>query len=295
MSRKNISTTSSRGTRCGLQSSRVFLRTRSRSASSAGSSRRRATRPRPKRTARGAMAGTRRRGRFEQDPKYTWRNPGFAQTDDHPVVNVSWNDAVAFCEWLSRKEGQDVPAADRGGVGIRLPGRDDNAVFSGRRPGEAGAVGNVADGTAKAKFPDWTWRRSRRGTGTSSRPRWAGSEPNAFGPLRHARQCLGVVPGLVRRRILQASPAATRRSLRGRVPGVSWRELVRHPRSAGRRTATGSRRRTGQLPGFPRGPSSVRAVSRAWSVGWRGAGRSPRPDVPERKAEWRGRDSDAGR
>jgi formylglycine-generating enzyme required for sulfatase activity len=34
-----------------------------------------------------------------------WRNAGFAQTDDHPVVNVSWNDAVAFCEWLSRKEG----------------------------------------------------------------------------------------------------------------------------------------------------------------------------------------------
>jgi formylglycine-generating enzyme required for sulfatase activity len=25
-------------------------------------------------------------------------------TDDHPVTGVSWNDAVAFCEWLSRKE-----------------------------------------------------------------------------------------------------------------------------------------------------------------------------------------------
>jgi formylglycine-generating enzyme required for sulfatase activity len=39
------------------------------------------------------------------DRALTWRSPGFPQTDDHPVVQVSWNDATAFCEWLSRKEG----------------------------------------------------------------------------------------------------------------------------------------------------------------------------------------------
>ena len=37
--------------------------------------------------------------------KYTWQNTGFKYEDDHPVVNVSWNDSVAFCEWLSQKEG----------------------------------------------------------------------------------------------------------------------------------------------------------------------------------------------
>jgi formylglycine-generating enzyme required for sulfatase activity len=36
----------------------------------------------------------------------TWKEPGWTQTDDHPVVAVSWHDAVAFCEWLSRKEGR---------------------------------------------------------------------------------------------------------------------------------------------------------------------------------------------
>jgi len=33
----------------------------------------------------------------------SWREPGFTQGDTHPVVCVSWNEAKAFCDWLSRK------------------------------------------------------------------------------------------------------------------------------------------------------------------------------------------------
>ena len=44
-------------------------------------------------------------GKWVQDPRFIWSaDPGFAQTDDHPVVNVSWNDAMAFCQWLSNKQ-----------------------------------------------------------------------------------------------------------------------------------------------------------------------------------------------
>jgi formylglycine-generating enzyme required for sulfatase activity len=40
------------------------------------------------------------------DAKADWRWPGFAQTDRHPVVGVSWDDTQAYCAWLSERTGQ---------------------------------------------------------------------------------------------------------------------------------------------------------------------------------------------
>jgi formylglycine-generating enzyme required for sulfatase activity len=34
----------------------------------------------------------------------SWKNPGFTQTPEHPVVGVSWEDAVQFCAWLTKEE-----------------------------------------------------------------------------------------------------------------------------------------------------------------------------------------------
>lgn len=36
--------------------------------------------------------------------KQSWKSPGFAQTGEHPVCCVSWEDAKAFCKWLTEKE-----------------------------------------------------------------------------------------------------------------------------------------------------------------------------------------------
>ena len=37
--------------------------------------------------------------------RYDWRSVGFEQTENHPVLNVTWNDAMQYCKWLSEKTG----------------------------------------------------------------------------------------------------------------------------------------------------------------------------------------------
>jgi formylglycine-generating enzyme required for sulfatase activity len=93
-------------------------------------------------------------GKWTNKPEHTWRNLGFPRTNSHPVVNVSWNDAMAFCQWLSRKESKTyrLPSeaeweyACRGGTATRYWFGDD--------PEGLAQVDNVAD-TAKEEWAHW--------------------------------------------------------------------------------------------------------------------------------------------
>ena len=40
---------------------------------------------------------------LKQDKRFTWKTPGFDQGDDSPVTTVTFGEARAFCEWLTRK------------------------------------------------------------------------------------------------------------------------------------------------------------------------------------------------
>ncbi len=40
-------------------------------------------------------------GRWIMDPDKDWRNPGFQQANEDPVVCVSWNDTQAYISWLN--------------------------------------------------------------------------------------------------------------------------------------------------------------------------------------------------
>lgn len=42
---------------------------------------------------------------WEFDREKSWKNPGFKQSDSHPVVGVSFHDASEYCKWLTTKTG----------------------------------------------------------------------------------------------------------------------------------------------------------------------------------------------
>jgi formylglycine-generating enzyme required for sulfatase activity len=46
------------------------------------------------------------RGEYGNKEDASWRNPYMAQDEDHPVVCIGWNDAQAYCDWLSEVTGQ---------------------------------------------------------------------------------------------------------------------------------------------------------------------------------------------
>ncbi len=117
---------------------------------------------------------------FGFNENYSWQKVGFEQTDEHPVVNVSWNDAVAFCNWLSRKEATTYRLPTEAEWEYACRAGTTTQYYNGDDPETLAKVGNVADAAYKAKFPyeKYTIKASDGYVFTSP----VGSyQPNAFG------------------------------------------------------------------------------------------------------------------
>jgi formylglycine-generating enzyme required for sulfatase activity len=92
------------------------------------------------------------------DPARHWSDPGFPQQDDHPVVCVSWDDAVAYIAWLNALTGQSfrLPSeaeweyvAQTGGVGSGPGGA---VTHQDANIGKAECCGGEAAGR-----DEWVW------------------------------------------------------------------------------------------------------------------------------------------
>jgi len=93
-----------------------------------------------------------------------WKEPGFSQDDDHPVVWVSWQNAVDFCDWLSRKEGKIY----------RLPTEAEWEYCC--RAGKPGT--RYGHGDDDTQLEDYAWFQHDSGGGTH---RVREKKPNAWG------------------------------------------------------------------------------------------------------------------
>jgi formylglycine-generating enzyme required for sulfatase activity len=104
----------------------------------------------------------------------SWKSPGFAQGPTHPVCGVSWEDAKAFCEWLTKKE-RNTGQLQQGQL-YRLPTDAEWSVAVGLEE-EAGSTPDEKSARSRGAYPWGTQWPPPRGAGN-----YAGEESKTGAP-----------------------------------------------------------------------------------------------------------------
>ena len=121
------------------------------------------------------------RGDQGQYRAVTGENPShFKGSDDLPVEKVSWNDAIAFCNKLSEREGlkpyyQFGAVARSGGEGYRLPTEAEWEYAC-----RAGSTTRYSFGDDAASLGEYAWFNGNSGSKTHPVGQ---KRPNAWGLL----------------------------------------------------------------------------------------------------------------
>ena len=146
-----------------------------------------------------------RRQSGDQEPTdkgQDWKNPGYTTADDMPVTLISWNDAAAYCAWLSEQEQRRPWYRPDGKGGWLIAAHADGYRLPTEAEWEyacrAGTTTQYSFGDDKSLLEQYGWvlKAFPEAAGSTPQP-VALKRPNPFRTVRHARQCVGVVPGLV--------------------------------------------------------------------------------------------------
>lgn len=87
-------------------------------------------------------------------PAHTWRSPDIVQNGDHPVVQISWSDATAFCGWLSKKSGKTVGLPTEAQWEYACRAGTTTAYPWGDKPDDGKGWANCADQSLKKAKPN---------------------------------------------------------------------------------------------------------------------------------------------
>ena len=110
----------------------------------------------------------------------SWRDPGIPQTDDHPVVCVSWRDATAYAAWLSATTGKSYRLTNDAEWEYAVRGGTQGPYAFPGGEAAACAYGNVADARAKVAVPAWRALDCDDGVGFGT-AKVGSYKPNGFG------------------------------------------------------------------------------------------------------------------
>lgn len=91
--------------------------------------------------------------KFDLDDSKNWQNPGFTQSDRHPVVCVNWDDAKAYVLWLSAKTGKPYRLLSEAEWEYAARAGTSAARWWGESINSGCSYANGADLTAKAQVP----------------------------------------------------------------------------------------------------------------------------------------------
>ena len=97
------------------------------------------------------------------DENASWRDPNFDQTDRHPVVCVTWDDAQAYIKWLSAKTGQRYRLPSEAEWEYAARAGTTTARYWGDDPNLQCDYANGSDLTAKEQYAGWTVANCRDG------------------------------------------------------------------------------------------------------------------------------------